>query len=115
MKRFFTALAFTFSSFVIAQAAPKITVAPPAPNITNVTVAPGNYKIGDIIVLTITTTAGTPTGIYPSSLVNGVLPTTFSGSGPYTIVYQVGSGNTNRATLGSIPISINLTSARGNS
>ena len=105
MKKIFTALTFAlFALEVFAQ-----------PVITNVTVAAGNYKIGDNIVLTVTTTGSAPTGIKSTSLVNGVLPTTFGGSGPYTIVYPVGAGNVDRASVGAIPISIVLTDGTNDS
>src|SRR5260221_13065834 len=99
MKRFFTALFLTLI-VVVGYAA--------APNITSVTIPAGNYKIGSVITLTIFSDGtGYTLG---ASTVNGQAVTGFVdlGNNNYTVNYTVVGGDVDRASVGAIPISINL-------
>jgi hypothetical protein len=93
---------------------PSVTVDTIAPTVTGVSIADGSYKVGDPITVTITAdaagyTAGTIT-------VNGVATTGFTAQidGTYTVTYTVQEGDTDRAAVGDIPISVVLNDTAGN-
>src|SRR5260221_6112571 len=85
------------------------------PVISGVAIPAGNYKINDVITLTI---GSNGTGYtLGTSTVNAVTPTNLrtAGGNNYLLDYTVGSGNTDMASVGAIPISIILVNGVGNS
>ena len=103
----------TSLSFFFIVACLTVQAAPPV--ISSVTIPAGNYKIGDIITVTIASD-GTGYTVDAGTTVNGVDVTgtfAFVGGNSYTLSYTVGSGNTDRASVGAIPINILIRSAPG--
>lgn len=86
-----------------------------APVVSGVSIAAGNYKVGDAIPVTITAdAAGYSAG---AITINGQALGGFTdkGDNTYTGTYTVVEGDTDRAAVGDIPISVVLTDAAGNS
>jgi len=107
MNRFFTAFIF-FSFLSLASYA-----APPV--VSSVTIPAGSYKIGSSIVVTIATD-GTGYTVDAGTTINGVDVTgtfTSAGGNNYTLTYLVGSGNTDRASIGAIPVNILIRNGAG--
>ena len=101
MKRIFTAFVVFWLCSISAI----------AQTITAVSIPAGNYKIGDPITINFTSATVTGTALVAGSTVNGVALTGFLNLtlGNYSAIYTVVSGNTDRASVGVIPINIGLT------
>ena len=86
-----------------------------APIVTTVTVPFGNYKIGSVITFTIVAD-GTGYTVDAGTTINGVdVTSTFASAGGnnYTLTYTVASGNTDRASVGALPINILIRNGAG--
>jgi len=92
-----------------------VTVDANKPTISAVTITAGTYKIGSVIPVTITADAAGYTA--GAITINGQALGSFAdaGAGSYTGTYTVVSGDTDRAAVGDIPVSVVLVDAAGNS
>lgn len=86
-----------------------------SPKILGVSIPQGNYKVGD--TLTITIRADEANYSLSTITINNQTVTNFTdvGGGIYTANYTVKEGNSDRASVNNIPVSVMLTDAAGNS
>lgn len=86
-----------------------------SPKILGVSIPQGNYKVGD--TLTITIRADEANYSLSTITFNNQTVTNFTdvGGGIYTANYNVKEGNSDRASVSNIPVSVMLTDAAGNS
>ncbi len=107
-RRFIIVLFLSFT-FLVSLNRVTVEVNAATPVITGVEITSGAYKIGDAITVTII--ADVIGHLESAITINEKSVTGFTdvGSGIYTVIYTVASGDTNRASVGVIPISIILT------
>lgn len=104
-----------FTWLILFFALSNVNLYAAAPVVSTVTVPAGNYKIGSVITFTIVTD-GTGYTVDAGTTINGIdVTSTFAtaGGNNYTLTYTVGSGNTDRASVGAIPINILIRNGAG--
>ena len=106
---------FRCTGFILIFLTGSVNLYAAAPIVSSVTVPTGNYKIGSVITFTIVTDGAGYT-VDAGTTINGVdVTSTFANAGGtnYTLTYTVASGNTDRASVGAIPINILIRNGAG--